>query len=138
MFDSDFINYKKRSEQEKEDIIRFANSTLMLNLLPVIDNFERALNSISPDAAEPGWLEGVRLIERKMKSSLEAQGLSPIEAVGESFDPHFHEAVRQDKGEEGIIVEELLKGYRFHDRVIRPSQVVVGNGDVDETVENNR
>jgi len=70
-----------------------------------------------------------------MKASLEAEGLSQIEALGKKFDPHLHEAVRQDKGEEGVIIEEVQKGYKFHDRVIRASRVVVGNG---ETEENNR
>jgi molecular chaperone GrpE len=135
---ADFINYKRRSEQEKVETTRFANSVLMLGLLPVLDDLERALNSVLPELAEPGWLEGVRLIERKMKATLEAQGLSPIEALGKPFDPNFHEAVRQDKGEAGIIIEEVQKGYKFHDRVIRPSRVVVGNGEVDEEKENSR
>jgi molecular chaperone GrpE len=135
---ADFINYKRRSEQEKTEATRFANSVLMLSLLPVIDDLERALNSVPPELAEPGWLEGVRLIERKMKATLEAQGLSPIEALGKPFDPNFHEAVRQGKGEAGIVIEEVQKGYKFHDRVIRPSRVVVGNGEVDKEKENNR
>ena len=133
---ADFINYKRRSEQEKEEINKFANSVLMLSLLPVLDDLERALDSILPGLAEPSWLEGVKLIERKMKASLEAQGLSPIEALGKPFDPHLHEAVRQEKGKEGIVIEEVQKGYKFHDRVIRASRVVVGNGEVEE--ENNR
>ena len=132
---ADLINYKRRIEQEKEETIKFANSVLILSILPVLDDLERALNSALPEQAEPGWLEGVRLIERKMKASLEAEGLSQIEALGEKFDPHLHEAVRQDKGEEGVIIEEVQKGYKFHDRVIRASRVVVGNG---ETEENNR
>jgi len=133
--EADFINYKRRSEQEKEEISKFANSVLMLNLLPILDDFERALDSIPPEMIEPSWLEGVKLIERKMKASLEAQGLTPIEAVGEPFDPRLHEAVRQDKGKDGIVIEEVQKGYRFHDRVIRPSKVVVGSGEVDKTAE---
>jgi molecular chaperone GrpE len=132
---ADLINYKRRIEQEKEETIKFANSVLILSILPVLDDLERALNSALPEQAEPGWLEGVRLIERKMKASLEAEGLSQIEALGKKFDPHLHEAVRQDKGEEGVIIEEVQKGYKFHDRVIRASRVVVGNG---ETEENNR
>lgn len=126
---ADLINYKRRSEQEKEEISRFANSTLILNLLPILDDFERAIDFVPSDIDEPSWLEGVKLIERKMLASLEAQGLSPIEAVGEPFDPYFHEAVRQDKGKDGIVIEELQKGYKFHDRVIRPSKVVVGYGE---------
>jgi molecular chaperone GrpE len=126
---ADYINYKRRSEQEKEEISQFANSILVLNLLPILDDWERALASIPEDQASLSWVEGVRLIERKLRGILEAQGLSPIEAVGEPFDPHLHEAVRRDKGEEGAIIEEVQKGYKFYDRVIRPSKVVVGNGE---------
>ncbi len=126
---ADFINYKRRSEQEKEEISKFANSALMLNLLPVLDNFERAFASISPKLAKLSWVDGIRLIERKLRTSLETEGLSPIKALGELFDPRFHEAVRQDKGKEGIVIEEVQKGYKFRDRVIRPSGVVVGNGE---------
>ena len=126
---ADFINYKRRAEQEMEEIRRFANSTLVLNLLPVLDDLERAFSSVQPRLAKLGWVGGVKLIWRKLRTTLEAQGLSEIKAVGEPFDPHLHEAVRQDKGKEGIVVEEVQKGYKFHDRVIRPSKVVVGNGE---------
>ena len=132
---ADLINYKRRSEQEKGEISKFANSALMLNLLPVIDDLERAFASIPPALAELSWADGVRLIERKLQASLEAQGLFPIKAVGETFDPHLHEAIRQDKGKEGIVIEEVQKGYRLHDRVIRPSRVVVGNGEAEEKKE---
>ncbi|MDP3879762.1 MAG: nucleotide exchange factor GrpE [Dehalococcoidales bacterium] len=126
---ADFINYKRRSEQEKEEISKFANVTLMLAFLPVIDDFERAFTAIPEKQDVLNWIEGILLIERKLQATLEAQGLSPIKAVGEPFDPHQHEAVRQDKGEEGIVIAEVQKGYRFRDRVIRPSQVVVGTGE---------
>lgn len=135
---ADFINYKRRSEEEKAETIKFGNSVLILSLLPVLDDLERALNSVLPELAEPSWVEGVKLIERKIKATLEAQGLSPIEALGKPFDPNFHEAVRQDKGKEGIVIEEVQKGYKIYDRVIRPSRVVVGNGEVEEEKENNR
>jgi molecular chaperone GrpE len=101
----------------------------MLSLLPVLDDLERALNSIPPKATKRPWVEGIRLIERKLRASLEAQGLTPIKALGEPFDPNFHEAVRQDKGKEGIVIEELQKGYKLYDRVLRPAMVVVGNGE---------
>jgi len=129
---ADFINYKRRSEQEKEEIGKFANTALMLNVLSVLDDLERASTSIPPDLVEHSWVDGIRLIESKLHASLEAQGLSQIRAVGEQFDPHLHEAIRQDKGKEGIVIEEVQKGYKFHDRVIRPSRVVVGSGEADE------
>jgi molecular chaperone GrpE len=129
---ADFINYKRRAEQEKEETIKFANSLLTFSLLPILDDLERAFASVPPNLDTLGWVDGVRLIERKLHSTLEAQGLSQIKAIDEPFDPNLHEAVRQDKGKEGIVVEELQKGYKFHDRVIRPSKVVVGNGQEEE------
>ena len=126
---ADFTNYKRWSEQEKEEATRFVNSVLILSLLPVLDDLERAVDSVPPRLAKLPWVEGIRLILRKFQTSLEAQGLSQIKALGEPFDLHLHEAIRQDKGKEGIVVEEVQKGYKLHDRVIRPATVVVGNGE---------
>lgn len=132
---ADFINYKRRSEQEKGEISQFANLELVLSLLPILDDFKRAFDTIPPNPAELSWLDGIRLVERKLRASLEAQGLCPIQAEGEPFDPHLHEAVRHDKGKEGIVIEEVQKGYKLCDRVIRPSKVVVGNEEIEETME---
>jgi len=126
---ADFINYKRRTEQEREDVSKFANSVLILNLLPILDDLERAFASVPPRLAKLGWVDGIRLIERKLRTSLEAQGLSQIKALGEPFDPHLHEAVRQDKGKEGMVIEEVQKGYKLNDKLLRPSKVVVGNGE---------
>ena len=132
---ADFINYKRRTEQEKEETGKLANYTLILSILPALDNLERALTSIPPRLVKLSWVDGIRLIQRKLQTILEAQGISQIKALGEPFDPGFHEAMRQDKGKEGIIIEELQKGYKLHDRVIRPSNVVVGNGEEKEKKE---
>ena len=132
---ADLINYKRRSEQEKEEIGQFANSILILNLLPILDDLERAFTSIPPRVAKLAWVDGIRLIERKLRASLEGQGLSQIKALGEPFDPKLHEAVMNGKGKEGIVIDELQKGYKLHDRVIRPARVVVGNGEEEETRE---
>jgi molecular chaperone GrpE len=129
---ADFINYKRRADQEKEGVGTFAKSVLILNLLPVLDDLERALAAIPPRLAKLSWVDGIRLIERKLRASLEAQGLSEIKALGEAFDPYLHEAIRQDKGKEGVVTEEVQKGYKFRDRVIRPARVVVGNGEEEE------
>jgi len=126
---ADFINYKRRSEQERDEFSKFANANLMLSLLPILDDLERAMASIPARLAKLPWADGIKLIERKFRASLETQGLTTIEALGKPFDPNLHEAVRQDKGKEGIVIEELQKGYQFHDRVIRPTMVVVGNGE---------
>lgn len=132
---ADFINYKRRAEQEKEEIGRLANSMLVLNLLPILDDLERAMAAIPSRLAKVSWADGIRLIERKLRASLEAQGLSEIKAVGEPFDPFLHEAVRQDKGKDGMVIEEVQKGYKFQDRVIRPTRVVVGNGEEKEELK---
>ena len=132
---ADFINYKRRSEQDKEEISKFVNAALMLNLLPILDDLERALTSIPPKLVGFTWVEGISLIERKLRASLEVQGLSQIKALGEPFDPKLHEAAMHAKGKEGIVVEELQKGYKLHDRVIRPTMVVVGNGEEEEQKE---
>ncbi|MBE9469933.1 MAG: nucleotide exchange factor GrpE [Chloroflexi bacterium] len=125
---ADFINYKKRTEQEKTEMVEFASSTLILNLLSALDDLDRALASVPAELMESSWTEGIKLIYNKFKATLEAQGLTEIEAKGEPFDPHLHEAVMGQEGEDGIVIEEIQKGYKFRDRVIRPSMVVVGKG----------
>ena len=132
---ADFINFKRRVEQEKEEIGKLASSILILSLLPILDDWERALATIPEETAKLSWVEGIRLIERKFRGILEAQGISLIKAVGEPFDPNLHEAAMQGKGKEGIVVDELEKGYKLHDRVIRPAKVVVGNGEEEEKEE---
>lgn len=129
---ADLMNYRRRAEQEKEEIGRFGNTAIMLSLLPVMDDLGRALTSIPDDLAEHSWVNGIRLIERKLKANLEAQGLSQIKALGEPFNPNLHEAMMQGKGKEGTVVEEIEKGYKLNDRLICPSKVVVGSGEEKE------
>ncbi len=123
---ADYQNLKRRTEQEKEEAIRFANAMLILGLLPVLDDMERAFATISTELAGLTWVDGIRLIYRKLRAALEANGLSEIQAVGQPFDPNLHEAVVHQEGEEGVVLSELQKGYKLHDRVIRPTMVVVG------------
>lgn len=126
---ADFENYKRRSEQERQETARFGNTQLMQSVLPALDDLERALESVTPQLAGSGWVEGIRLIARKLQAGMETQGVSQIKALGETFDPNFHEAAGHGQGEEGTVVQELQKGYMLHDRVIRPSMVIVGNGE---------
>lgn len=136
---ADLQNHAKRAEQEKSEIVEFANRILILDLLPILDDFERALASLPVGLDEQNWTEGIKLIYNKLKTVLETQGLVEIKAEGEYFDPYFHEAVGQLEGEEGIIVEEIRKGYRFRDKLLRPSMVMVGtdtkNKTQDESLE---
>jgi molecular chaperone GrpE len=123
---ADFINFKRRNEQERLEFNKFANANILLSLLPALDDLERALAAIPPELADEKWVEGVRLVERKFKSSLEAQGVKPILTLGMAFDPNFHEAVREEKGPEGTVVQEFQRGYTLNGKLLRPARVVVG------------
>ena len=125
---ADFLNYKKRTEQERYETAKHANATLILALLPVLDDLERALENIPEKPVKSNWVDGIELISRKLKSILEGHGLSEIQAIGEPFDPNLHEAMLFSEGEEEMVVEEMQKGYRLHDQVLRPTKVSVGKG----------
>lgn len=135
---ADFINYKRRSEQEKEETKQFANSVLICNLLPVLDDLERALNSVPRELAKFPWVEGVRLIEQKFHSILESQGVTHIKVKGKPFDPNLHEAAMCTHGKEGVVVKELKKGYQLRDKVIRPATVAVGSGETAKETEKDK
>jgi molecular chaperone GrpE len=126
---ADFINYKRRVEQERLEFNSFANATFARSILPILDDMERALDAIPEEFAGHDWVEGVKLVERKFRTTLEGQGVKPILALGMEFDPNLHEAVRQDKGKEGTIIAEYQKGYMLNDKLLRPAKVVVGNGE---------
>ena len=132
---ADFINYKRRIEQEREDFAKSSNATLILSLLPALDDLQRAIESVPHRREKQPWLEGIKMVERKLQTALELYGAKPIEALGKPFDPNYHEAVRQDRGEEGMVVEEMRKGYTLNDKVLRPSMVVVGNGEGEKEEE---
>jgi len=125
---ADFVNYKRRVEQERSEFNSYANTNLILGILPVLDDLERALAVMPSKVAHSEWGEGIKLVEHKFKTILQGQGVIPMISVGETFDPNIHEALRQDSGEEGIILEEFQRGYMMGERVIRPAKVVVGNG----------
>ncbi len=125
---ADFANHKRRVEQQMAELGKFANRQLLAEILPAIDDLERAFDAIAPQLAENSWVEGFRLIERKLRTVLETQGMREMETLGKAFDPNFHEAAGHSPGEDGIIVKELQKGYLLHDRVIRPAMVIVGDG----------
>ena len=125
---ADFLNYKRRTEQEKQEFNRFANASLVCNILPILDDLERALNAIPEAHIGDDWVEGVRLVERKFKTVLEGQGVKPILCLGMEFDPRYHEALRKERGEEGMVIGELQKGYMLNEKLLRPARVVVGSG----------
>jgi molecular chaperone GrpE len=126
---ADLINYKRRSEQERMEFNSYANANLCNNILPVVDDLERALAAIPEEYSKTNWVEGVRLVERKFKTILEGQGVKPICALGMAFDPNLHEAIRHEKGKEGMVIAEYQKGYMLNDKLLRPSRVGVGSGE---------
>ncbi len=126
---ADFANYKRRTDEERATLTQFSNAILISKLLGVLDDFDRALENVPPDAHDP-WVEGVRLTERKLRNVLDSEGVTPIESVGEPFDPNLHEAVlHEDTADhpDNQVIGELQRGYRLHDRIIRPSLVRVAN-----------
>jgi len=133
--EADFVNYKRRSEQERAEMASFANATLITDLLPVLDDLERALENASDDFDGPAWVDGIRLIYCKLKAVLEDQGLLEVEAEGKEFDPNLHEAVMCVEGEEGKVCEEIQKGYKIGDRLLRPAKVKVGKEGGVEPIE---
>lgn len=126
---ADFANYKRRTDDERATVTQFSNMILIGKLLGVLDDFDRALENVPADADDP-WVEGVRLTERKLRGVLESEGVTPIEALDQTFDPNLHEAVVHEETADhpdNDVIGELQRGYRLHDRVIRPSLVRVAN-----------
>ena len=126
---ADFANFKRRTDEERATLGRFSTAALIGRLLSVLDDFDRALDAVPPEAHHP-WIEGVKLVERKLRGVLESEGVTPIEALGQPFDPNLHEAVAHEPTAEhpdNEVIGEVQRGYRLHDRVIRPSLVRVAN-----------
>jgi len=123
---ADYQNFKRRVEQEREDLSRLVSAALIINVLPLVDDLERALQNVDSHLAGLTWVDGIRLIYRKFQGVLEAAGVKEIEADGHSFDPAYHEAVAFGEGEEGKVISVVQKGYTLGGRVIRPAMVVVG------------
>jgi molecular chaperone GrpE len=127
---AEFDNYKKRIENESGLLIRFANEELIGGILPILDDFERSLKLSKERKDIESLYRGVELVYQKLVKALEAQGIKPIETVGKSFNVHYHDALMQMPREDIpplTILEEVEKGYTFHDKVIRHSKVVVSS-----------
>ena len=125
---AEFENFRKRTEKEKATMFEMGAKSVIEKILPVVDNFERGLQAIPEEDKNSPFAEGMNKIYKKMMTELEGLGVKPIEAVGKEFDPNFHNAVMQvesDEYEEGVIAQELLKGYTYRDTVVRYSMVAV-------------
>lgn len=125
---AEFSNYKKRQEAERAQMMALANATLLRRLLPVVDDFERALETLPANLNQLTWCEGVLLIRHKLGGVLESEGVKPIETDGQAFDPRYHEAVTYEEAPgfvEGQIIGEVQRGYTLGERVLRPALVRV-------------
>jgi len=127
---ADFENFKKRAARERQEAIVYANASLMQKLIPVLDNFDMALSAASgaPEAATKSLQTGVNMISQQLRAALLEAGLEEIDATGKVFDPNFHEAVSQmDSTDvpEGHVVQQLRKGFKLRDRLLRPATVIV-------------
>ena len=122
---ADFENYKKRAARERQEYVQLANERLIAELLPILDDLERALDAVGQHE-EATVEEGVRLVHRSLAGLLERHGVTPIETEGR-FDPHVHEALlsQPSEAEEGSVLDVVQKGYKLGDRVVRPARVVV-------------
>jgi len=129
---ADFQNYQKRADRERAETADSAKNSVLLALLPVVDDFELAVKLMPAEISTSEWANGILMIERKLKGFLESYGVTAIETSGRPFDPKYHEAVMKADGEEGMIIRELRKGYMIRDTVLRPSLVVVGSGQKSE------
>ena len=126
---ADFANFRRRTQQEQEEHSKFATALLVAEFLPILDNFERALDTIPRELRFFSWLQGVDLVHQMARNVLEKRGLQPIDTHEQPFDPNYHEVVMregEDNDGEVVVLEELQRGYVMHDRVLRPSLVKVG------------
>lgn len=124
---ADFLNYKKQANEERASLISSANSDLIYQILPVLDNFKLAADHMPRELADNNWAQGIKQVERQLESILQNEGLERIKTVGEQFDPNLHEAlehIESDRPEDEVI-SEILPGYIYNSQVLRPAKVKV-------------
>jgi molecular chaperone GrpE len=128
---ADFENYKKRSAREKEEAIKYANSSLLERLIAIVDNFELGLEAARAEGEKSPVFSGMSMVLKQLMDFLADSGLQPIDATGQKFDPNLHEAIAHEPSAdvpEGIVIRQTRRGYRMKDRLLRPSSVVVSSG----------
>jgi molecular chaperone GrpE len=128
---ADFANYRRRTAEDRERELGLAGDSLLRKLLLIADDFDRAMEAMPEEFRGAGWIEGIELLDRKLRTLLESEGVTPIDSVGKPFDPREHEAILTvpDSGRpDGEVVAEMQRGYRVRDRVLRPSMVAVAGG----------
>jgi molecular chaperone GrpE len=127
---AEYDNFRKRTQKEKEAASKYRSQDLAEALLPVVDNLDRALQTVQDEEANKGFVDGIRMVHRQLLEAFDKQGIEAIETVGQPFDPHQHQAVMQVENadyEPNTVVQELQKGYKLKDRVIRPAMVQVNS-----------
>lgn len=127
---ADFDNFRRRTQKEKEELGKYASMKLVTELIPVIDNFERAMATVPEGPETESFAKGIQMIFRQLETVLGNEGLTAMETVGQPFNPEFHQAIMQvesDEHDEGIVVEEVQKGYMLKDKVLRPAMVKVSS-----------
>jgi molecular chaperone GrpE len=130
---ADFDNFKKRAAREKEEAIKYANSSLLERLVAIIDNFELGLTAARSEGEKSPIYSGMSMVLKQLTDFLAENGLQPIDAAGEKFDPNLHEAIAHEPSAsvpEGNVVRQMRRGYKMKDRLLRPSAVVVSSGPV--------
>jgi len=127
---ADFENYKKRAAREKDDAVKYANSALLQQLVSILDNFELGLAAAKTHGDESPIYSGMVLVQKQLNDLLAENGLEPIEAEGNKFDPNLHEAIAHEPNvsPEGTVIRQARRGYRLKDRLLRPARVVVSSG----------
>ena len=128
---ADYANLRRRTAEEREQMLGLANEILLAKVVALADDFDRAIEHVPAEARETAWLEGIAAIDRKLRALLESEGVTPIEALGRPFNPAVHEALSHVPGSgrpEDEVVAELRRGYRIRDRVLRPALVAVSDG----------
>lgn len=125
---ADYDNFKRRTQKDKELANKFRSQSLLADLLPVLDNFERAMSVPTKSEESASLIKGIEMVQKSLHEAVNREGLEEIKSVGEQFDPNFHQAVMQEKddsAEPGVVLQELQKGYILKDRVLRPAMVKV-------------
>lgn len=126
---ADLQNYRRRVEEERTAFVQFANVALILELLPILDNFQRAFSQVPEEILKSDWFNGALAIEQQLVAVVKKQGVTEMPSqVGKKLDPKIHEAIATGPGEKDTVIEEFEKGYLLGDKVIRPAKVKVGNG----------
>jgi molecular chaperone GrpE len=137
---AEFVNFRRRTSEEREAMLGLAAESLLSKVVAIVDDFDRALDARPDEIAGNSWVEGIGAIDRKLRTVLESEGVSPIDAAtGSPFDPRLHEAIANVPGTgqpEGTIVNEIRRGYRIRDRVLRPALVAVAGGEPQTNPQN--